>query len=68
MAALFESRAQTDEARATLTHLVSATNDKAVAISEIYARSLSGIRAVFGPDSTRRGTTKGAGRAAASAR
>lgn len=51
LTALIDSRAQTDEARASVTRLVNATNDKALAISAITTRALSGVRAIFGPDS-----------------
>ena len=52
VAELIDLREQTDEARATVTRLVNATNDKAAGIGDIYTRALSGIRAVFGPDSS----------------
>ena len=40
---LIDSRAQTDEAHATVTRLVNATNDKALAISQVTTRALSGV-------------------------
>jgi hypothetical protein len=52
LADFIDLRAQTEEARATVTRLVNASNDKALALSGIYTRALSGIRAVFGPDSS----------------
>src|ERR1041384_5826818 len=45
-------RAQTEETRRQLTNLANPTNDKAISANDIKPRALSGIRAVFGPDST----------------
>jgi hypothetical protein len=45
-------RAQTEEARRQVTNLSNSTNTKADAINSIVTRALSGVRAVYGPDST----------------
>jgi hypothetical protein len=45
-------RAQTEEARRQLTNLSNSTNEKADAVNSNVTRALSGVRAVFGPDST----------------
>jgi hypothetical protein len=45
-------RAQTEEARRQVTNLSNATNSKADAIDAIVTRARSGVRAVYGPDST----------------
>src|SRR2546423_9635916 len=52
LAEYIELREQTEEARATVARLVNAVNDKALTLSSIYTRALSGIRAVFGPNSS----------------
>ena len=45
-------RGETEETRRQLTNLINSTNDKAVAVSGVTSRALSGIRAVYGPDSS----------------
>jgi hypothetical protein len=45
-------RAQTEEARRQLTNLSNSTNEKADVVNSNVTRALSGVRAVFGPDST----------------
>ncbi|HEX7313435.1 MAG TPA: hypothetical protein VF297_05915 [Pyrinomonadaceae bacterium] len=50
--ALRESRAQLEEARRQVTNLSNTTNERAVVLVSYNTRVLSGIRAVFGPDST----------------
>jgi hypothetical protein len=49
---LIELRGQTNEARANVARLVNATNEKANALIAVHTRALSGIRGVFGPNST----------------
>jgi hypothetical protein len=49
---LRDLRAQTEETRRQLTNFVNTTNDKAISVNDVNSRALSGIRAVFGPDST----------------
>ncbi|MCA1593968.1 MAG: hypothetical protein LC754_15215 [Acidobacteria bacterium] len=49
---LRDSRTQTEEARRRVTELVNATNGKTEDVSGITTRALSGIRAVYGPDSS----------------
>ncbi|HST54125.1 MAG TPA: hypothetical protein VLJ61_19110 [Pyrinomonadaceae bacterium] len=46
------SRSQTEETRRQLTNLVNATNDKGNVVSDTTSRALSGVRAVYGPNST----------------
>jgi hypothetical protein len=50
--ALKSSRAQLEEARRQVTSLTNSTNEKAAAVNSYITRALSGVRAVFGPDST----------------
>lgn len=50
--ALLTQREQLEEARRQVTNLVNSTNEKVDKVSENVTRALSGIRAVFGPDST----------------
>lgn len=52
LTALLALRAQTEEARRQLTGLINSTNEKAGKVNENVTRALSGVRAVFGPDST----------------
>lgn len=52
LAELRDLRGQTEETRRQLTSLVNTTNDKAISVNDATSRALSGIRAVFGPDST----------------
>ena len=49
---LKSSRAQLEEARRQVTSLTNITNEKAAAVTSYITRALSGVRAVFGPDST----------------
>jgi hypothetical protein len=49
---LKSSRAQLEEARRQVTSLTNITNEKAAAVNSYITRALSGVRAVFGPDST----------------
>jgi len=49
---LRDTRGQTEEARRKVTELVNTTNGKAVAVAGVTTRALSGIRAVYGPDSS----------------
>ena len=49
---LRETRTQLEEARRQVTNLTNATNDMAGGILANITRALSGIRAVFGPNST----------------
>jgi hypothetical protein len=50
--ALREQRGQLEEARRQVTNLVNSTNEQGDKVNENITRALSGIRAVFGPDST----------------
>jgi hypothetical protein len=45
-------RGQTEEARRQLTNLSNRTGAAADELNALYTRALSGVRAVFGPDST----------------
>ncbi|MET0649033.1 MAG: hypothetical protein ABW208_20685 [Pyrinomonadaceae bacterium] len=46
------SRTQLEEARRQVTNLSNDTNERAASVGTNTTRALSGIRAVFGPDST----------------
>ena len=46
------AREQLEEARRQVTSLTNSTNEKAEAVNAYVTRALSGVRAVFGPDST----------------
>lgn len=50
--ALREGRGQLEEARRQVTNLSNVTNERAETLLGYNTRVLSGIRAVFGPDST----------------
>jgi hypothetical protein len=50
--ALRESRAQLEEAKRQVTNLTNTTNERASGVLDNVTRALSGLRAVFGPDST----------------
>jgi hypothetical protein len=45
-------RTQAEEARRQLTGLTNSTNEKADVVNSNVTRALSGVRAVFGPNST----------------
>ncbi|MEA2174529.1 MAG: hypothetical protein QOD00_2121 [Blastocatellia bacterium] len=49
---LRNKRNQTETLRTQLTALVNETNDLGVGLSDAVTRALSGVRAVFGPDSS----------------
>jgi hypothetical protein len=49
---LRDKRNQTETLRTQLTALVNETNEKGNALSDAVTRALSGVRAVFGPDSS----------------
>lgn len=50
--ALRDSRAQLEEAKRQVTSLTNTTNEQAGSVLDNITRALSGLRAVFGPDST----------------
>jgi hypothetical protein len=49
---LRDKRNQTETLRTQLTALVNETNERGNALSDAVTRALSGVRAVFGPDSS----------------
>jgi hypothetical protein len=49
---LRDKRNQTETVRTQLTALVNETNEKGSNLSDAVTRALSGVRAVFGPDSS----------------
>lgn len=48
---LRQLQTELDDAKAKVTRLVVASNDKAIALIKNTSRALSGTRAIFGPDS-----------------
>jgi hypothetical protein len=50
--ALRDAREQLEEARRQVTNLSNVTNERAEVVNSYVTRALSGVRAVFGPDST----------------
>ena len=52
LGALRAARTQLEEAKRQVTNLSNATNERAAVINSYVTRALSGVRAVFGPDST----------------
>lgn len=50
--ALRAARAQLEEAKRQVTNLSNSTNERAATVNSYVTRALSGVRAVFGPDST----------------
>lgn len=52
LSALREKRGELEEAKRQVTNLTNLTNEKAESVTANITRALSGIRAVFGPDST----------------
>jgi hypothetical protein len=52
LGALRGARTQLEEAKRQVTNLSNSTNERAAVINSYITRALSGVRAVFGPDST----------------